>query len=102
MFLTFHSRLKYGFFTDTGAFGAKDEVPWNDVQLWFAAIDLRRLADGDPSAPPIYLTLQDPTRDNHLGLWTEKIGCQDAAPDVCGAYAKCEGNVCVPKPRVPK
>ena len=102
MFLTFHSRLKYGFFTDTGALGAKDEQPWNDVQLWFAAVDLRRLAEGDPSAPPIYLTLQDPTRDNHLGLWTEKIGCQDAAPDVCGAYSKCEGNVCVPKPRVPK
>ena len=102
MFLTFHSRVKYGFFTDTGAFGGNDETPWNALQLWFAAVDLRKLASGDPSAPPIYLTLQDPTSENHLGLWTEKIGCQDTTVDVCGAYSKCDGNVCVPKPHVPK
>ncbi len=102
MFLTFHSRLEYGYFTATGAFGGNDEIPWSPVQLWFAAVDLRNLSSGDPSAPPIYLTLQDPTRENHLGYWSEKIGCDDSETNLCGDYSTCEGNICVPKPVVPK
>ena len=43
MFLTFHSRLEYGFFSRSGAFGGNDEIPFQDVQLWFAGIDLRAL-----------------------------------------------------------
>jgi hypothetical protein len=105
MFLTFHSHLEYGYFTATGAFGDNDEIPWSPVQLWFAAIDLRQLGTSDPSAAPIYLTLQDPERDNHLGFWTEKIGCTpevDAGDNLCGSYAECVNNVCVPAPDVPK
>jgi hypothetical protein len=42
-------------------------------QLWFAAIDLRRLTEGDPSWAPIWLPFQSVDQSNHLPYWTEVV-----------------------------
>lgn len=109
MFLTFHSHIRYGHIHTDGRFengvfpngdGKFDAM--QPVQLWFAGVDLRNLADGDPSKPPIWLTLQDPVGNNHLGFWTEKIDCEVEDdgfydPDaLCGDYARCENGECIP------
>ena len=109
MFLTFHSHIRYGHIHTDGRFengifpnGDEKFDAMQPVQLWFAAVDLRRLADGDPSRPPIWLTLQDPVGNNHLGFWTEKIDCEVEDdgfydPDaLCGDYARCENGECIP------
>jgi TolB protein len=50
-------------------------------QLWAAAIDLERLADGlDPGAPAFWLPFQDPLESNHRALWS--VAPSDACPSI--------------------
>jgi WD40 repeat protein len=82
LFVTFSSKMPYGFVVD------------GQPQLWFAAIDLRRLAQGDPSWAPVWLPFQEADQTNHLGFWTEVITCQE--DEKCGEFAVCKAGACVP------
>jgi hypothetical protein len=67
-------------------------------QLWLAAIDLSKLgAGGDPSYAPAWLPLQDVNDSNHLGFWTQKIGCtsdQQCGYDGQSNCDKCSAGQC--------
>jgi WD40 repeat protein len=105
MFITFHTHLEYGFLTRDGLVPGPAGLTYSPVQLWLSAIDFRNMASGDPSAAPIYLTMQDPGQNNHLGFWAEKIGCLfdgDAGAGLCGDYATCTAQQCVPTMPPPK
>jgi hypothetical protein len=84
LFVTFSSQIEYGFVT--GGAGKP--------QLWLAAIDLRRLAAGDPSWAPVWLPFQEVGENNHLPFWTEALGCRENAD--CGEAATCQAGACVP------
>jgi hypothetical protein len=58
------------------------------AQLWFAAVDLRRLSTGDPSWAPLWLPFQEVDQSNHIPLWTEVIGCITDAD--CGPGSVCK------------
>jgi hypothetical protein len=72
LFITFSSKIDYGFLL-------KNSAAPNDAakrpQLWLTAIDVRDLPTGDPSKPPIWLPFQEVTQSNHLGYWTQRLGC---------------------------
>jgi len=63
-------------------------------QLWLAAVDLRRLGEGDPSWAPVWLPFQEVSQNNHLPFWTEALGCTQNAE--CGEGATCKDRSCVP------
>lgn len=84
LFVSFSSRVDYGFL-------AKNKLR---PQLWLAAIDLRRLGEGDPSWAPVWLPFQDVTQNNHLPFWTEALGCKEDVD--CGGGATCQAGTCVP------
>jgi hypothetical protein len=77
MFITFHSRMDYGFVLPNHVSPTATDLSNNaNPQLWLAAIDVSKVSGGgDPSYAPAWLPLQDITDRNHLGFWTEKIGC---------------------------
>jgi hypothetical protein len=90
MFFTFHSRIDYGWVLP-------NHLDDGRPQLWFAAIDLGRLAGAggasvDPSYAPVWLPLQDVTQANHLGFWTQKIGCGSSGD--CGVDQTCRAGRC--------
>jgi hypothetical protein len=86
LFVTFNSKIDYGFLLPNSQ--ALTPTP----QLWLAAIDLRRLP-GDPSYQPMWLPFQDVTQNNHLGFWTENVGCR---LDTGGVSVGCDdGESCV-------
>jgi hypothetical protein len=99
LFIAFSSKLEYGFLKSSRA------IP----QLWLAAVDLRLLDAGDPSAPatpptadssdpswaPVWLPFQEVDQNNHLPFWTESLGCTQDAD--CGEAAICRDGGCVPK-----
>lgn len=84
LFLTFNSKMAYGFKKPQG------ERP----QLWLAAVDLRKLASGDPSWSPMWLPFQEVDQSNHLGFWTESVTCAHDGTS-CGEGAVCYGGVCI-------
>jgi hypothetical protein len=84
LFVAFSSKIDYGFVVRGGT----------TPQLWLAAIDLRRLAGGDPSWAPVWLPFQEPDQNNHLPFWTEALGCAEDAD--CGPGATCKSMGCVP------
>jgi hypothetical protein len=103
MFITFHSRIDYGYVLPNHV-AATDSTLSNGAnpQLWLAAVDVSKLASGDPSYAPVWLPLQDVNDKNHLGFWTEKIGCTTSAEcgydgrtncDTCAA-GQCVGVAC--------
>src|SRR5260370_34446318 len=71
-FLTFSSKIDYGFLLKNSAMPGDDE---KRGQLWLAAIDVRDLATGDPSRPPVWLPIQDLAHSNHLGTSTQRPRC---------------------------
>src|SRR5579871_3124315 len=92
MFFTFHSRIDYGWVLP-------NHLDAGRPQLWFAALDLGALATApaggaavDPSYAPVWLPLQDVTQANHLGFWTQKIGCGSAGD--CGVDQVCQAGRC--------
>lgn len=85
LFVAFSSKIDYGFVV------RGKSTP----QLWLAAIDLRRLGQGDPSWAPVWLPFQEPDQNNHLPFWTEALGCREDAD--CGAGARCQMGGCVPE-----
>jgi hypothetical protein len=84
LFVTFSSKIDYG------SLVRGQTTP----QLWLAAIDLRRLPEGDPSWAPVWLPFQEPNQNNHLPFWTEALGC--AQDSDCGEGATCKNAGCVP------
>lgn len=89
MFLTFNSKMDYGFLMRGDSYGLGLRP-----QLWLAAIDLRQLPAGDPSSAPVWLPFQDVTQANHLPYWTEALGCMTGtAPGGTGGCP--EGETCV-------
>jgi hypothetical protein len=84
LFVTFSSKADYGFVVRGRT----------TPQLWLAAIDLRRLAGGDPSWAPVWLPFQEPDQNNHLPFWTEALGCTEDAD--CGPGATCKNSGCLP------
>ncbi len=59
MWLTFSSIRGFG-----------HSVPFGNPQIWVSAIDPEKAAAGvDPSSPPFWLPLQDPTTNNHIPQW---------------------------------
>ncbi len=80
-FISFTSRLPYGFLTS------------GNSQLWMFAVDTERLASGgDPSYSPIWLPFQDPTDLSLTPYWTEELPCQS---DAAGGCTGCvTGEVC--------
>jgi hypothetical protein len=105
MFITFHSRIDYGFALPNHLAATNADLSNGaNPQLWLAAIDLGKLSGGgDPSYAPAWLPLQDVADKNHLGFWTEKIGCTTDAEcgnngrtncDTCSA-GQCLGVACV-------
>jgi hypothetical protein len=87
-------------FSSKGSYGVlKDNDPLKNAQLWLSAVDLRRLAQGDPSWAPIWLPFQELTQSNHLPYWTEAIGCLTNAD--CGVDGVCKNRVCVPTLVIP-
>jgi Tol biopolymer transport system component len=91
MFLTFKSKIDYGFF-----------LPNNDggpPQLWITAIDPTRAQQvgDDPSSPPVWLPFQSVAERNYLGTWSERVGCRlDAAgrSTGCGSQEICSSGAC--------
>jgi hypothetical protein len=85
MFVTFNSKMDYGFYVSSASMLA---------QMWITAIDVRRLqTQGDASTPPVWLPFQDVTSFNYLSAWSERVGCRDA--NGCGAQQTCEQGACV-------
>jgi hypothetical protein len=89
LFVTFNSKIDYGFLL------RNSQAVTTTPQLWLAAIDLRRLP-GDPSYQPMWLPFQDVAQNNHLGFWTENVGCRlDGALSVgCDDGESCVGGKC--------
>lgn len=89
LFITFNSKMAYGSLLKDG------ERP----QLWLAAIDLRKIGQGDPSWAPVWLPFQEVDQNNHLGFWTEKVVCQQenasSEGSSCGDGATCYQGRCV-------
>jgi hypothetical protein len=116
MFVGFSSVMDYGFLRKRSTAPGGGEAPGpmpgeipgmgstgsSSSQLWFAAIDLRRLAEGDPSWAPIWLPFQEVTQSNHIPIWTEVVGCREDAD--CGPGARCQSvenrPQCIPNPVV--
>jgi len=96
LFLTYNSKIDYGFILKNSALPAAQTHP----QLWFSAIDLTKLATGDPSYAPIWLPFQEVIQNNHLGYWTEIVTCS-ANPNSLGGCdtveQACMRGTCVPK-----
>jgi hypothetical protein len=90
IFLTFNSKMDYGLVLQNSA-----DPTGGAPQLWFAAIDLRRLDSGDPSSAPIWLPFQEVRQRNHLGFWTEKVSCQTGTSP-CGEDEVCVQGGCTP------
>jgi hypothetical protein len=65
MFIGFSSVMSYGYLLK------RQPKAGGAMQLWFAAIDLRRLGTGDPSWAPIWLPFQEVTQSNHIPLWSQ-------------------------------
>ena len=90
MFLTFNSKLDYGFFLPNNAGGAP--------QLWMTTIDVRKLQTSadDPSSAPVWLPFQDVIERNYLGLWTERVVCRvDAGKSIgCADHEICNQGAC--------
>jgi hypothetical protein len=87
MFLTFNSKLDYGFFSPTGH------------QLWITSIDPNKIPTGDdPSTVPVWLPFQSPKERNYLGVWTERIACRAEGTGIsvgCGVNEVCSNGACV-------
>ncbi|HXI59934.1 MAG TPA: hypothetical protein VNO55_27895 [Polyangia bacterium] len=83
LFVGFSSKGDYGFSLKNSTVA----VGMRRAQLWFAAIDLRRLSSGDPSWAPLWLPFQEVDQSNHIPLWTEVIGCLSDAD--CGPGSVC-------------
>lgn len=50
--------------------GFGHDVPFGNPQIWVSAIDPEKAEAGvDPSSPPFWLPLQDPTTNNHIPQW---------------------------------
>jgi Tol biopolymer transport system component len=89
MFVTFNSRIDYGFFL-------KDNATGGAPQLWLAALDLRKLP-ADPSSAPVWLPFQEVTQHNHLGFWSTQVGCRtetDGTSNGCGEGEACRDGRC--------
>ncbi|HET6282452.1 MAG TPA: hypothetical protein VFH73_15925 [Polyangia bacterium] len=91
MFITFNSKIDYGFIL-------KDNITHPDggePQLWMAALDLRKLSAGDkdPSLAPLWLPFQNVKQRNHLGYWTQEVGCRMNSD--CGESENCEAGYCI-------
>lgn len=82
LFISFTSRLPYGFVTK------------GNSQLWMFAVDTSKLAAGaDPSSAPIWLPYQEPTDLSLTPYWAEVLPCQ---ADPSGGCAGCvAGEQCV-------
>lgn len=94
-FLTFNSKIDYGFIQDNSAKPDAQKV----AQLWMSAVDTTKLP-ADPSSPPIWLPFQDPTQPGHLGLWTKDVKCRtDVGGSPCAFGQVCTGDVCVVRPK---
>jgi hypothetical protein len=63
-----------------------------------AAIDLSLLTlDSDPSSAPIWLPFQEIDQNNHLGFWTQGVGCRVDAQGAsigCGDGEFCDRGLC--------
>ena len=94
MFITFHSRMDYGYVLPNHVSPTNSDLSNGaNPQLWLAAIDVSKLGGGgDPSYAPAWLPLQDITDRNHLGFWTEKIGCSTNAD--CGNDGRTNCDTC--------
>jgi hypothetical protein len=93
LFFTFNTKIDYGFLLNNSARAAADKLP----QLWFAAIDLDRLEQGDPSTAPVWLPFQETDQRNHLGFWTERISCGGGTSSpgfTCGTSEVCVEGGC--------
>ncbi len=90
MFLTFNSKIDYGFFLPNNAGGSP--------QLWMTTIDVRKLQapTDDPSSPPVWLSFQDVRERNYLGLWAERIGCRGEGRSSvgCADHEVCDQGAC--------
>jgi hypothetical protein len=88
MFLTYNSKIDYGFFLPSGG------VP----QLWMSTIDVGKLAQAgaDASSAPVWLPFQDVTQANYLGAWAERVGCRiEANRSIgCGLNEICSDGAC--------
>jgi hypothetical protein len=90
MFVGYNATIDYGFVHQDGHLAANKGRPGPNprvTQLWFAAIDLRRLGEGDPSWAPIWLPFQYPQTSNHIPYWTELLGCTKDSE--CGPRGTC-------------
>jgi hypothetical protein len=89
MFVTFNSKIDYGFYSPDGGILA---------QMWLTAIDVRRLQGGqDASAPPVWLPFQDVNSFNYLSAWSERVGCRVDASGAsigCGDAEVCSQGAC--------
>lgn len=89
MFVTFNSKIDYGFYSPDGGMLA---------QMWLTAIDVRRLQGGqDASTPPVWLPFQDVTSFNYLSAWSERVGCRIDAGGAsigCGDHEVCSQGAC--------
>jgi hypothetical protein len=87
MFLTFNSKIAYGFYDAT------------TPQIWITSIDpakLRQPGD-DPSTAPVWLPFQSPKERNYQGTWSERIGCSGTATELsgkCGVNEMCSNGAC--------
>jgi hypothetical protein len=92
LFITFNSKIDYGFLLKNTTLPAPQTHP----QLWFSAIDLRKLSS-DPSYAPIWLPFQEVNQNNHLGYWTEIITCARTTGAGCDTNEQtCMNGSCVP------
>jgi hypothetical protein len=91
MFVTFNSKIDYGLLLKNSQ-SADMAIP----QLWMAAIDLRKMNDGDPSFAPIWIPYQDTSQRNHLGFWTERVTCRSVGGEGrgCGEGETCYKGQC--------
>lgn len=88
LFITFNSKIDYGLLLKNSVLSERRP------QLWFAAIDLRKLGSGDPSFAPVWLPFQDTAQNNHLGFWTEHVTCDVDQGSFCGVDENCVGKRC--------
>ena len=91
MFLTFQSRLDYGFLRQNSV-----AVDRGFSQLWMSQIDLSRLP-GDPSSAPIWLPFQDHMQRNILPTWSDFIPCSAGCPTGTGCDRTSPPERCVPR-----